>query len=175
MKKTLVLTALIILVATLVGCSSQTEASREEEKQLREVVLTEYKIEPEVIKISSQKHVRFIVKNQGNFTHDFTVLTDPPEEVEVAPTSKDYLDVTISKPGDYEVVCKRHEASHMEAKLIVVEGDLSETESSSQPATEESVKEKPQTENPSAEEKPQEPQAEPEKQPAKKKTGPIFD
>lgn len=170
MKKTLLLAALLILTATLVGCSSQTEASREEEKQLREVVLTDYKIEPEVIKISSQKPVRFIVKNQGNFTHTFTVLTEPSEEVEVAPTSKDYLDITISKPGDYEVVCKRHENAHMEGKLFVIEGDVSELESD----TEQEIKEKPQRENQS-EAQPQEPLSEPEKQPAEKKTGPIFD
>jgi plastocyanin len=147
MKKTVLLTALIILAVALTGCSGQSEAVREEEKQLREVVLTDYKIEPEVIKISAHKPVRFIVKNEGNFTHDFTVLTEPPEEVEVAPTSKDYLDITINQPGDYEVVCKRHEAYEMKGKLIVEEGNLSDTESGSEQVPEETVKEKPQTEN----------------------------
>jgi len=176
MKKTVLLTALIILAVALAGCSGQSEAVREEEKQLREVVLTDYKIEPEVIKISAHKPVRFIVKNQGNFTHDFTVLTEPPEDVEVAPTSKDYLDITINKPGDYEVVCKRHEAYEMKGKLIVEEGNLSNTESGSEQVPGETVKEKPQTENqPEAQPQPSEPQSQPEKQPSEKKSGPIFD
>lgn len=169
-KQTILLLLLFVLGFSLAGCGGETTSISEEEKQLREVVLTDYKIEPNHLKISYKRPVRFIVKNLGNFTHEFKLLTEPPASVEVAPNSKDYLDITFEKPGDYEVICPKHEANEMKGTLIVEEADLEPTENVEQkavePESEQAEPEAPAVENkPNQEQPPQE----------EKKSGPIFD
>lgn len=171
---------LVAFVFILSGCRSKTAAISEEEKQLREVVLTDYKIDPPVIKISYKKPVRFIVKNLGHFTHELRILTEPPQFVEVAPNSKDYLDTAIDKPGDYEIVCEMHKVNGMKGSLLVEESNEAGVENpgeSNQPGSEELQREKggaaePEPTAPAPENQNQEQEKQPSKE---KKSGPIFD
>src|SRR3990172_13433293 len=84
----------VTLALAIAGCedgSAPTEGTTGEGFINREVILSEYTIEPARIRVGRPRTVRFIVKNDGSFTHEFRVLVDPPVSIEVPPQSKDRL------------------------------------------------------------------------------------
>lgn len=119
--QTMVLGVLILSTAACSSGLNATEAANPKDLIEREVVLSEYKIEPDHIKVSVNAPVRFTVKNEGQFTHEFRVLVDPVQVIEVPPLSKDRMDVVFDKPGEYEYVCNinGHERLGMKGTLTV--------------------------------------------------------
>ena len=96
---------LCALILSAAACSSElklTEATDPNDLIEREVVMSEYKIEPAHIKVPVNATVRFVIGNEGNFTHEFRILTDPNKVIEIAPKSEDRMDVVFDKPGEYE-------------------------------------------------------------------------
>ena len=122
--KTFILAALFVLLATLTtacGGSATPAGGEAESPIIRQVFLNEYTISPKHIKVDAGVPIRFVVKNEGNFTHEFRVLMNPPIYVEVAPKSKKWLDATFEKGGEFEVVCETggHENLGMKGDLSV--------------------------------------------------------
>lgn len=112
------------LIMSTAACNSEaklTEGTDGKDFLLREVVLSEYKIVPARIKVQANAPIRFIVRNEGNFTHEFRVMVDPPRVLEVAPKSKDRMDMVFDKAGEYEFVCtlNGHERLGMKGEISV--------------------------------------------------------
>jgi len=103
------------------ACGGPAETAPLGEVVVKEVLLKDNKIVPGEIKVEANTPVRFIVKNEGDFTHEFRIFLPTPEYVEVAPKSKDRLDVVFTKGGEYEFGCtiNDNERFGMKGKLAV--------------------------------------------------------
>ena len=90
--------------------------------------LYEWGIEPNEIRIPPGTTVRFVIVNEGRYTHAFDVergdIGFKASSQTLAPGQETTLEVTFEEPGTYEIYCPigNHRAFGMEGVIIVGEG-----------------------------------------------------
>lgn len=111
----------VTVIASGCGGGDVAETPKEEQLVIREVTLEDNHIVPEKITVPTHAKVRFVVKNAGEFTHEFKIESDPPLGVEVAPRAKKWLDATFEKGGEFETLCtiNKNNEMGMKGELIV--------------------------------------------------------
>ena len=110
------------------GAAIQTPATASDDDggdaQEVELTLTEWAIEPKTVEVNAGR-VRFIVKNEGQFTHNVVFRIEGQGEVARTPNFKSdaspqTLEVDL-KPGTYRMICDitGHSERGMEGTLVV--------------------------------------------------------
>ncbi|WP_410982704.1 cupredoxin domain-containing protein [Bacillus cereus] len=126
MKKRLtglvVLLAMIVVVTTLGSLSVFAESGVVtqpiESVKVIEVELNDDYFNPKVITIPIGRTTTFILKNQGNKEHTFTV-EKLGIDAEVQPGKEKTITVKPNKPGTYELICRYHFQKGMDGQVIV--------------------------------------------------------
>ncbi|MCE4610595.1 MAG: cupredoxin domain-containing protein [Desulfurococcales archaeon] len=143
----LVIVAVLVIVGAYLYLASPGYGDQEEEPQAGtpqqeakeaqqttgevmevKVRLYEWGIEPSEIRVPPGTTVRFVIVNEGRYTHAFEIEREDigfeASSKTLGPGQDDTLEVTFEEPGTYEIYCPigNHRALGMEGVIIVGEG-----------------------------------------------------
>lgn len=132
------LAALLVLVVLLAGCGgggrggqqqssapqpSSSSSSATTSGAVREITVTlsDFKFEPEEIRVKRGERVRLTLENKGTVAHDWTVRDLNLASPRVQPGQSATYEFTVDQVGTFTSVCVEagHEALGMVGKLIV--------------------------------------------------------
>lgn len=127
------LVAPLLAVLFLAGCGGEPDPVTDRDRVLR-FELTEYKIEPQVVRVEAPGRVRIVATNSGRLTHNLKVRSEDrvrgerPEEfggteATAFPGERQLGEATV-EPGRYELVCTigNHDDLGQTGTLIVEDG-----------------------------------------------------
>jgi uncharacterized cupredoxin-like copper-binding protein len=117
----------ILAVALLVGaCGSAAGQSADSPTEVQ-ITLSEFKIESPQTTFTTGTPYRFVIKNEGTISHDWSVMphgaTDESQalvqvdEDELPPGATVTRDFTFTQAGDFEFAC--HVPGHYEAGMLL--------------------------------------------------------